>query len=241
MVSPAPHRGDHDSPESGRADLDFHFDPICPFAWITSRWIIKVAAQSDYRVDWRFISLRLINADKDYATDFPPGYEQGHTAGLRILRVAAAVRDARGTDAVGEFYTAAGRSIFERDPDPDWLSGGDRDRAWMGTPDHLVELLAAAGLPTELADAAEDTAHDIVIGRESDQALERTGRDVGTPIIIFHPPDGPAFFGPVISRVPDDDEAVELWNAVIALATFPGFAELKRSLREMPQLRVFGA
>ncbi|CAN5445025.1 Rv2466c family mycothiol-dependent reductase [soil metagenome] len=216
------------------ADLHFHFDPVCPYAWITSRWVQQVVELKEYTVDWRFISLRLINSDKDYERDFPAGYEHGHTAGLRMLRVAAAVRNEVGRSAVGEFYTAAGESIFDRD-----RVEGD-DHLWRGTPDHLHEALEAAGLPTALAAAADDTLHDEVIGREGDEALRRTGRDVGTPIIVFRPPDGPALFGPVISRIPHADDAVALWDSVIHLATFPGFAELKRSLRERPQLRAFG-
>lgn len=216
------------------ADLHFHFDPVCPFAWITSRWVQQVVEQKDYTVDWRFISLRLINAHKDYERDFAPGYEYGHTAGLRMLRVAAAVRNEVGRPAVGDYYTAAGESIFGREP-----VEGD-DLRWRGTVDHLHEILTAAGLPPALASAADDTSHDVVIQAESDAALERTGRDVGTPIIVFRPPDGPAFFGPVISRVPHPDDAVPLWDSVIHLATFPGFSELKRSLRERPQLRTYG-
>ncbi len=216
------------------ADLHFHFDPICPFAWITSRWIEQVVAQKDYTVDWRFISLRLINADKDYERDFPAGYVHGHTAGLRLLRVAAAARAEVGRDAVGAFYTAVGERIFDR-PRPE----GD-DRSWMVSDEHVAAVLADAGLPADLAAAADDESHDEVIGAEGDAALARTGRDVGTPIIIFRPPDGPAVFGPVISRVPHPDDAVALWDSVIHLATFPGFAELKRSLRERPQLRAFG-
>ncbi|QRN80572.1 MAG: hypothetical protein JK586_02985 [Nocardiopsis sp. BM-2018] len=217
------------------ADLHFHFDPICPFAWITSRWVEQVVAQKEYRVEWRFISLRIINEHLDYENDFPPGYEHGHTAGLRLLRVAAAAREQQGHDAVGAFYRAAGESIFGREP-----VEGD-DRRWTGTPEHIAEILGAAGLAGELAAAADDDRHDAVIRAEGDAALDRTGRDVGTPIIVFRPPDGPAFFGPVISRVPDPAEAVALWDSVIHLATFPGFAELKRSLREAPQLRAFGA
>jgi 2-hydroxychromene-2-carboxylate isomerase len=216
------------------ADLHFHFDPVCPYAWITSRWVQQVVELKDYTVDWRFISLRLINSDKDYARDFPAGYEHGHTAGLRMLRVASAVRDEVGRPAVGDFYTAAGESIFDRA-----RVEGD-DLRWRGTAEHLREVLDAAGLPTALAAAADDTSHDEVIGREGDEALQRTGRDVGTPIIVFRPPEGPALFGPVISRVPHADDAVALWDSVIHLATFPGFAELKRSLRERPQLRALG-
>src|SRR5215831_18666284 len=82
-------------------DIEFFWDPVCPFAWITSRWVVKVAAQTDYQVDWRFISLRLLNKQKDYATEFPPDYERGHTAGLRMLRVAAKVRAETGSGAHG--------------------------------------------------------------------------------------------------------------------------------------------
>ena len=84
------------------ADIHFYFDPVCPFAWITSQWIRKVAAQRDYAVDWRFISLRLINADVDYATHFPAGYEDGHTSGLRLPRVRAATRSRSEERRVGK-------------------------------------------------------------------------------------------------------------------------------------------
>jgi hypothetical protein len=101
-------------------------------------------------------------------------------------------------------------------------------------------VLQAIGLPTEFATAADDTSWDAELDAETALALSRTGRDVGTPIITFAPPDGVSFFGPVISRIPTDEEAVPLWNAVLTLAQFPGFAEIKRSLREAPQLRILG-
>ena len=90
------------------ADIEFFWDPVCPFAWITSRWIVKVQEQTDYSVNWRFISLRILNKDKDYATEFPEGYEFGHTAGLRMLRVAAAVRAELGPEPLGALVTAYG-------------------------------------------------------------------------------------------------------------------------------------
>jgi hypothetical protein len=101
-------------------------------------------------------------------------------------------------------------------------------------------LLIQAGLPAGLADALGDTRWDAEIRAEGEEALSLTGRDVGTPIIHFGPPAGAAFFGPVISRLPGPEDAVRLWDHVTALARFPGFAELKRSLRERPQLRSFG-
>jgi len=214
-------------------DIEFFWDPVCPFAWITSRWIEKVAAQTDYKVDWRFISLRLLNKDRDYATEFPPEYEQGHTAGLRMLRVAAAIRDERGRDALGPLVTAYGRSYWDK-------PRGSGMRAHLSTTAHAVEVLEAAGLPTGYADALDDTSWDELLDAETELALSRTGRDVGTPIITFQPPDGLSFFGPVISRVPDDADALRLWEAVTTLASFPGFAEMKRSLREVPQLNILG-
>jgi hypothetical protein len=216
------------------ADLHFHFDPICPFAWITSRWVVQVVEQKEYTVDWRFIALRIVNKDKDYERDFPAGYEYGHTSGLRLLRVAAAVRAEGGSEAVGRYYTAAGESIFDRD-----RVEGD-DLRWRGTPEHAEQILQAADLPIGLASALDDTTWDVQIEAETDAARAKTGRDVGTPIIVFRPPDGPAFFGPVISQIPDPADAVALWDSVIHLATFPGFAELKRSLREKPRLRSLG-
>ena len=94
-----------------RADLDFYFDPVCPFAWMTSKWVRMVAEQRDDTVDWRFISLRMINAHIDYDAHFPAGYEDGHTAGLRLLRVAARARIDYGPEAVGPLYLAMGQRI----------------------------------------------------------------------------------------------------------------------------------
>lgn len=214
-------------------DIEFFWDPVCPFAWITSRWVEKVAAQSDYEVDWRFISLRLLNKDKDYATEFPPEYEQGHTAGLRMLRVAAAIRADLGREPLGALVTAYGESYWDKPK-------GSGMRSYLSTTEHANEVLTAAGLPTSYASALDDTSWDELLDAETELALSRTGRDVGTPIISFQPPDGVSFFGPVISRVPDDEEALQLWEAVTTLAAFPGFAEMKRSMREVPQLNILG-
>ena len=91
------------------ADINFYFDPLCPFAWMTSTWVRQVTAQRDYTVDWRFISLRMINAGVDYDSHFPAGYEAGHTAGLRLLRVAARARAEHGRQAVGRLDNGGGR------------------------------------------------------------------------------------------------------------------------------------
>jgi 2-hydroxychromene-2-carboxylate isomerase len=214
-------------------DLHFYFDPVCPFAWMTSKWVRMVAAQRDYQVDWRFVSLRILNANVDYATHFPEHYEDEHTAGLRLLRVFARLRSEQGRAAVEPLYSVIGDSLFETTSDG--LPAGA-----FGTRELLAPLLHGAGLPTALADALDDAALDEEIRAETEEALTLTGRDVGTPILHFQPPGGTAFFGPVISRLPSADDAGPLWDHVIALASFPGFAEIKRSLRERPQLVSFG-
>lgn len=222
------------------ADLHFYFDPVCPFAWMTSKWVRQVQERRDYTVDWRFISLRLLNAEVDYDAHFPPEYEAGHTAGLRLLRVAARVREEHGREAVAPLYAALGARIFDTSPDPEESRTEGEVRERRGTRVFLEPVLTEVGLPHALADALDDEAWDAEIRRETDEALALTGKDVGTPIIHFRPPAGVAFFGPVISRLPDADRAVELWDHVVGLAGFPGFAELKRSLREQPQLAAFG-
>ena len=214
-------------------DLHFYFDPVCPFAWMTSRWVRMVAAQRDYRVDWRFISLRILNANVDYATHFPEHYEDEHTAGLRLLRVFARVRSDHGRAAIEPLYSRIGARLF--DTPRDGLSAAD-----LGTPRLLEPLLRDAGLPVELVAGLDDAAIDDEVRTETEEALILTGRDVGTPILHFQPPGGTAFFGPVISRLPRPADAGPLWDHVIALAAFPGFAEFKRSLRERPQLASFG-
>ncbi len=113
-------------------------------------------------------------------------------------------------------------------------------RELRGTREFAEPILAEAGLPLVLADALDDESWDLEIRQETDEALSLTGKDVGTPIIHFEPPAGVAFFGPVISRLPREDSAAELWDHVVGLARFPGFAEIKRGLREQPQLAAFG-
>ncbi|MFT5201863.1 MAG: hypothetical protein ACI9C1_001244 [Candidatus Aldehydirespiratoraceae bacterium] len=211
-------------------DLEFFWDPVCPFAWVTSRWVALVAEQIEMTVDWRFIGLRILNEDKDYATDFPAGYPEYHSLGLRGLRVAAAVRSAEGKAPMGPLYTALGSGIWNRLPDGtgDMLAGYDEDTATRAA-------LTACGLSESFVEHLHDESQDDIIRADTEDALERTGRDVGTPIVALAN-GGAAFFGPVISRVPPADEAVELWDAVMTLAKWPGFSEMKRSAREWPQI-----
>ena len=216
------------------SDLDFWFDPVCPFAWMTSKWVRMVAEQRSYEVRWRFISLRLLNAHVDYDSHFPPEYEAGHTAGLRLLRVCAQARADHGQQIVGPLYQALGTRLW----DTGRISTADQ---LHHDPHALLDpILSALALPTSLVFALEDDSWDELIQQETDTALSLTGKDVGTPILHFQPPEGVAFFGPVISRLPEQDRAVELWDHIVGLAGFPGFAELKRSLRELPQLAALG-
>ena len=209
------------------ADLDFFFDPVCPWAWITSRWVAEVQVLRSYDIQWNFISLRFLNEGKMDYSKMPEGYAEIHHSGTRGLRIAARARAEQGNDAVGRVYTALGTSIHNRQ---------ERDLFAKDTQAHVAGLLNAAGLPSEWAESADDESFDEVIRAETELALERTGKDVGTPILTFRPgaQDEASFFGPVISVIPRGDEALKLWDAVETIATTSGMAELKRSLRARP-------
>jgi hypothetical protein len=144
------------------ADINFYFDPLCPFDWMTSKWVRQVAAQRDYTVDWRFISLRVINADVDCDTHFPAGYEAGHTAGLRLLRVAARTRAEHGRRAVGALYEAIGTQAFDSAAAP---ALGPEER---GSREFVEPLVQQASLPAWLADALDDASWDGELRAETD-------------------------------------------------------------------------
>ena len=216
-------------------DLHFYFDPVCPFAWMTSKWVRMVAEQREYRVDWRFISLRILNAHIDYDAHFPPEYEAGHTAGLRLLRVAARTRAEHGRAAVGSLYSAIGTRIFDTSREVDPLSGADQ-----GARRVLEPLLHDAGLPSR---AGRRAGRHVV--RRRDPRGDRGGSRPDGPRRRHADPALPAAGRHGVLR-PGDQPAAQprrcrrLWDHVVALAEFGGFAELKRSLRERPQLASFG-
>ena len=207
------------------ADLEFYFDPVCPWAWITSRWVTNVQQLRNYEVSWRFISLKMINAERGYAGN--NAYEQIRNAGLAGLRVASAARAQGGNASVAALYTALGNAIHV---------GGRREEMVKDPHTFLLSVVADAGLPSEIAAAFEDSTHDEVIRYETEAALSRTGKDVGTPILTFHPKaaNEASLFGPVISKAPKGEEALKLWDAVQTIAE-SGVAEIKRSLRAAPQ------
>lgn len=213
---------------SEQSDVEFFWDPVCPWAWLTSRWVDEVATLRGLSVDWRFISLRLLNSHKDYATDFPDGYIAGHGTGQKLLRVAAAIREAEGSASMGALYSQFGGDIHVRRRRKEMTENWE-----AGFPDYLRSV----GIGEQYLGAANDERWDATLQADTDEALSRTGRDVGTPIISFRRNGVThSFFGPVISRVPRGEEALRLWDAVWEIATFPGLAELKRTLREPPQL-----
>jgi hypothetical protein len=209
------------------ADLEFFFDPVCPWAWITSRWVSEVQMLRRYEVNWRFICLKMINEERT-SDWYTPEYRAGHMAGLYALRVADQVRLDHGNDQVGALYTALG----------DFIHVGGRRLELAEDPVQTMELmLKTCGLPPAMAAAALDESHDAYIRSETDLAFERAGKDVGTPIITFHlgQPDEASFFGPVIASIPRGDDAVKLWDALEIVATTSGMAELKRSNRSKPR------
>lgn len=221
------------------ADIEFFFDPMCPWAWITSRLTVEVSQLRDLDVDWRFISLSILNEPK-FAEDeaavaegrepsLPPQYKDLTQLGLRLHRVAAAIRDRFGNDGVFRFYTACGELLHKGGRSATLWSGGDPG-------DVLGEALTAGGFPEDLRLEADEDKWDKVLRDETELALSRTGEDVGTPIITFDTsrPEEATLFGPVISRIPRGQEALDLWDAVTLIARTPGIAEFKRSIRSAP-------
>lgn len=207
----------------GPYDIEFFFDPTCPFAWQTSRWIRRVIELRGITVGWRFISLKFINEGHDT----PSGFLAAYTVGNRYHRVCAAARERFGNDAVARLYEAFGTRLWSQTSDLDFL-----DRMAAATQGvEIAAILADLDLPADLLAEADNEAWDAVLRAESDAAFARTGPDVGTPIITFDPPTGNSLFGPVISSVPDDETAVKFYDALRTFVDFPAFSELKRTLR----------
>ena len=214
---------------SATVDLEFFFDPMCPWAWITSRWVKEVQELCQYSVIWKPISLKLLNANQT-AEWYNDEYKRGHAAGHDALRTACALVDHlggnEGNEAVDRFYTALGTQAHKN---------GRRDEFRDNTAQFIDECLASAGFSASLNQTGQSTFDDVIAASTS-VALERTGKDVGTPILTFHPGQANegSFFGRVIARIPRGEEALKLWNAVEVVATTPGVAELKRTLRSKP-------
>lgn len=217
------------------ADVEVYFDPVCPFCWQTSKWLRQVQRLKGLDIAYRFISLRFLNEPIGYE-ERGETYAEAHRQGTRLLRVAAAVRESEGHEAVGRLYKAMGQRLWESDVPG--IEEFDDVLAHHAAGTDIPAILREVGLSEEFASAADEDTYDPILREETAMALERAGEDVGTPILSFSPPDGPAFFGPVISDLPADEDAVELYDAIVRIATWPGFAELKRSLRTLPDVQL---
>jgi hypothetical protein len=211
------HLSDTDSSaaSASRDTADFWFDPLCPFAWITSRWILEVEKVRDIHVDWHVMSLYFLNKDREGLSE---EYRKGIARGLPVGRVLMATEQREGARALLPLYTALGSRLHRNRPE-----GEERPQIDRG----LVEQsLADADLPIDLADAMDDPSYDEALEKSHQGAIDLVGNEVGTPTIAFN---GTAFFGPVISSIPRGDDAGRLWDGTIAVADFPYFYEIKRT------------
>ncbi|MHA7270448.1 mycothiol-dependent nitroreductase Rv2466c family protein [Arthrobacter sp. HLT1-20] len=194
---------------------DFWFDPACPYAWVTSRWIGEVEQVRNISVNWHVMSLSVLNENNQ---DLPDIYRERMDKAWGPVRVIiAAVKD-HGQQVIKPLYDAMGTQIH---------NNGNTDMAFV-----IAKALAEVGLPAELATAATTDAHDVALRASHAEGISKVGQDVGTPVVAFK---DTAFFGPVITRIPRGEEAGKLWDATLTLASFPYFFEIKRSRTEDPQ------
>ncbi|GAA5183187.1 DsbA family protein [Rugosimonospora acidiphila] len=191
------------------ADVTFWFDPICPFTWRTSRWVKEVTQKRNLVVSWRLMSLATLNAGKDV----PEEYREPMARGARASRLIVAAGQRSGEPAVERLYTEIGTRVH-------W------DGRELST-ELLQESLEAAGLPAELLEVVDDPSLDQAIRDSHAEGQTRVGTESGSPIIAIG--EGPGFFGPVVSPVPEGEAAEKLFDAVRLLAAVPEFSELKRS------------
>jgi predicted DsbA family dithiol-disulfide isomerase len=205
-------------------DVEFYVDPSCPWAWITSRWLLEVAPHRDLKISWRSYCLE-IRDDYDVAPTVPENYRQqaldGHALSHRMLRIFEAARADAGENAVDRLYTEWGRRRFSG-------HGAEGDEI-------LTETVAAAGLDTRLVDAADDEKWDGPICEAMEIAYAFGGPKTQTPTIVVRtdPPHG--FKGPVMAPAPTGPDGVRLWDAITVLSEYDGFFEITRPRTRLPR------
>ena len=200
-----------------REDMQFWFDPLCPWAWITSRWMLEVERVRPVRTDWRIMSLAYLNLVQHEGKGLSEEYVERMSRAWGPVRVCAAAAADAGPGILGPLYTAIGTRIHNQ---------GRRD-----DPAVIPEALAEAGLPAWLADAAETAEFDDAIKKSHHEAFDEVGLDVGTPVVRIR---GKALFGPVITPAPKGEAAGELWDGLVLVSKADGFFELKRSRDRKP-------
>ena len=199
---------------SDRDVADFWFDPLCPFAWNTSRWIMEVEQVRQIEVKWHVMSLSVLNEGRDLDENYRASMDKAWGP----VRVIIAARELHGEKYVKPLYDAMGTQIHP---------GGEKDLDAV-----IGKALSETGLPADLAAYAGSDEYDTQLRASHEEGIRQVGEDVGTPVVAFN---GTAFFGPVITRVPRGEEAGALWDASVTLAGFPYFFELKRTRTERPQ------
>ncbi|GAA2389469.1 DsbA family protein [Streptomyces glaucosporus] len=210
------------TPEStDRTPADFWFDPLCPWAWMTSRWMLEVEKVRPVEVRWHVMSLAVLNENR--LDELPQDYAEMLRTAWGPVRVLIAAEQKHGAEVLGPLYTAIGTRFHNQ--------GRPNER---GT---IVDALAEVGLPAELADAADTDAYDERLRASHEEGIGLVGQDVGTPVIAVPGADGKqvAFFGPVVTPAPKGEAAARLWDGTLLVASTPGFYELKRTRTEGPR------
>ena len=200
--------------EQELVDVDFWFDPLCPWAWMTSRWMLEVQQVRPVQVRWHVMSLAALNEGKE---DLPDRYRDLMQTAWGPVRVCIAAEQKFGTEVLGPLYTALGTRFH--------LQKAEKDRAT------IEAALAEAGLPAELADAMDSTEYDEALRASHHDGMDRVGYEVGTPVISVN---GFSCFGPVVTPIPRGEAAARLWDGFLLVAGTDGFFELKRSRTRDP-------